>query len=149
MPDVVISGTGLYTPAHSISNEELVASFNSWVEHYNTANSDRIAAGELTPLQPSSVEFIEKASGIRSRYVVDKAGILDPDRMKPCIPERPDDAQSIQCEMSVAAARDAMQQAGREPADIDAVIVAASNMQRPYPAIAVEVHWVSQGTLST
>lgn len=139
MPDVVISGTGLYTPAHSISNEELVASFNSWVEHYNTTNADRIAVGELTPLQPSSVAFIEKASGIRSRYVVDKAGILDPDRMKPFIPERADDAQSIQCEMSVAAARDAMQQAGRKPADIDAVIVAASNMQRPYPAIAVEV----------
>lgn len=139
MPDVVISGTGLYTPAQSISNEELVASFNSWVENYNTANADRIASGELAPLQPSSVEFIEKASGIRSRYVVDKAGILDPDRMKPFIPERPDDAQSIQCEMSVAAAREAMQQAGKHAADIDAVIVAASNMQRPYPAIAVEV----------
>ena len=27
--NVVISGTGLYTPANSISNEELVASFNA------------------------------------------------------------------------------------------------------------------------
>jgi len=31
-----------------------------------------IAAGAIEPLQPSSSEFVEKASGIRSRYVVDK-----------------------------------------------------------------------------
>ena len=41
--------------------------------------------------------------------------------------------------MSVAAAREAMQQAGKSAADIDAVIVAASNMQRAYPAMAVEI----------
>ena len=32
-----------------------------------------------------------------------------------------------------------MQQAGIESTDIDAVLVACSNLQRPYPAIAVEV----------
>ena len=138
MPEIVISGTGLYTPAESISNEELVASFNAWVEAFNTEHAGQIARGELTPRQPSSVEFIEKASGIRSRFVMDKAGILDPQRMLPNLPERPNEEPSIQCEMAVAAAREAMQQAGKN-ADIDAVIVAASNMQRPYPAIAVEV----------
>ncbi|MGB1141985.1 MAG: beta-ketoacyl-ACP synthase III [Halioglobus sp.] len=139
MTDIVISGTGLYTPAQSISNEELVESFNAYVEAYNHDHADEIAAGELPALQPSSAEFIEKASGIKARFVMDKDGILDPGRMVPNLPERPDDAQSIQCEMAVAAAREAMEQAGKSAADIDMVVVAASNMQRPYPAMAVEI----------
>ena len=139
MTDVVISGTGLFTPPESISNEELVASFNAWVERYNSEHADAIARGELEPKQPSSVEFIEKASGIKSRYVMNKAGILDVERMCPHLPERSNDEMSIQCEMAVAAAREALAQAGKTAADIDAVIVACSNMQRPYPAIAIEV----------
>ena len=139
MPDIVISGTGLHTPAESISNQELVDSFNTYVQIYNSDHADEIAAGELPPLQPSSAEFVEKASGIKSRYVMNKDGILDPNRMVPRLPERPDEAQSIQCEMGVAAALEAMGQAGKSAGDIDAVIVAASNMQRPYPAMAVEI----------
>ncbi len=139
MPDIVISGTGLYTPKESISNEELVASFNTYVEQFNAENAAAIEAGELAALQPSSAEFIEKASGIKSRYVMDKAGILDPERMVPAIPERSNEEQSIMCEMAVAAATDALAMAGKTAADIDAVIVAASNMQRPYPAMAVEI----------
>ncbi|HEY7776703.1 MAG TPA: beta-ketoacyl-ACP synthase III, partial [Kineobactrum sp.] len=91
------------------------------------------------PVQPSSAEFIEKASGIKSRYVINKSGILDPARMVPLIPERPDSEHSIQCEIGVAAAREAMAQAGKTAADIDAVIVACSNLQRAYPAVAVEI----------
>ena len=113
MSDIVISGTGLYTPAESISNEELVASFNTYVELYNEEHAEAIAAGDMTPLQPSSAEFVEKASGIKSRYVMNKDGILDPRRMVPRLPERPNEAQSIQCEMAVAAAREAMAQAGK------------------------------------
>jgi beta-ketodecanoyl-[acyl-carrier-protein] synthase len=139
MPDIVISGTGLYTPAESISNDELVASFNAYVENYNSQNAAAIEAGDLPPLQPSSVEFIEKASGIKSRYVMDKKGILDPDRMVPNLAERSNEEHSVMCEMAVAAATEAMAMAGKSAADIDAVIVAASNMQRAYPAIAVEV----------
>jgi NADH-quinone oxidoreductase subunit M len=41
--------------------------------------------------------------------------------------------------MSVAAAREALERARRSPADIDMVLVACSNMQRAYPALAVEV----------
>ncbi|MCR9104096.1 MAG: beta-ketoacyl-ACP synthase III [Gammaproteobacteria bacterium] len=139
MAAIVISGTGLYTPSQSISNEELVASFNAYVELYNSENTQQIEAGELEALQPSSAEFIEKASGIKARYVVDKEGVLDPHRMVPNLPDRPNEAQSIQCEMAVAAAQEAMAQANKSAADIDAVIVAASNMQRPYPAMAVEI----------
>ncbi|MEE4659975.1 MAG: beta-ketoacyl-ACP synthase III, partial [Halieaceae bacterium] len=136
---VVISGTGLYTPAHSISNEELVESFNAYVEKYNQDNADAIAAGQMAALTPSSTEFIEKASGIKSRFVLDKQGVLDPARMAPQIPERPDEEPSIQCEIGLIAAREAMQRAGKTAADVDAVLVACSNLQRPYPAIAVEL----------
>ncbi len=48
--------------------------------------------------------------------MTDKAGILDPQRMTPRIPERSDDEWSILCEMSVAAAREALARAGRTAA---------------------------------
>lgn len=139
MHKAVISGTGLYTPPHRISNEELVTAFNTYVQQFNATHAEAIAAGTCELLGESSVAFIEKASGIQSRFVMDKAGILDPERMKPAIPERSNDQWSVLCEMSVAAAQQALARANMTPADIDAVIVACSNLQRPYPAIAIEV----------
>ncbi|PAU64137.1 beta-ketoacyl-ACP synthase III [Pseudomonas sp. PIC25] len=139
MHNAVISGTGLYTPPHSISNEELVASFNAYVHQFNADNAAAIERGEIEPLAESSVAFIEKASGIKSRFVVNKDGILDPQRMVPRIPERPNEEWGILCEMSVAAAKQALERAGRTAADIDGVIVACSNLQRAYPAVAIEV----------
>ena len=139
MHNVVISGTGLYTPAQSISNEELVESFNAWAQRFNRDNAAAIERGEVEAAPLSDAAFIEKASGIKSRFVMDKAGILDPQRMKPRLPERTNDEQSILCEMGVAAARQALERAGRTAADVDGVIVACSNLQRPYPAIAIEV----------
>src|SRR5690606_30883340 len=79
--NVVISGTGLYTPAHSISNDELVESFNACSRRFNAENAAAIEAGDVQPMPESSSAFIEKASGIKSRFVTDKAGILDPERM--------------------------------------------------------------------
>lgn len=139
MIKAVISGTGLYTPPATIDNDELVEAFNQYVDQYNATNADSIASGELTPLQHSSSAFIEKASGIKRRHVIDKEGILDPARMTPSIPERSNDEPSVQCEMAVSACNEALAQAGKTAADVDAVIVACSNMQRPYPAISVEV----------
>jgi len=139
MKQTVISGTGLFTPSQSISNEELVACFNAYVEKFNTDNAAAIAAGTVTALEPSSTAFIEKASGIKSRFVMEKEGILDPNRMVSRIAERPDEELSLQAEICVTAARQAMDRAGRTAADIDMVLVACSNMQRPYPAMAVEV----------
>lgn len=129
----VISSTGLFTPSDTITNEELVASFNSYADRYNAANPD------AAPLTHSSVEFVEKASGIKSRHVMDKRAILDPDIMEPRYPERPNDQISLMAEIGVAACRDALQRAGRDIADVDAVLCAASNMQRGYPAMAVEI----------
>jgi beta-ketodecanoyl-[acyl-carrier-protein] synthase len=136
---IAISGTGLYTPPHSISNDELVASFNAYVKKFNAANAAEIAAGKVQALSESSTEFVYKASGIKSRFVVEKENILDPDVMCPRIPERPNDQISILAEMAVTAAKEALARAGRKPEDIDCVIVACSNLQRAYPAIAVEV----------
>ena len=137
--NVVISGTGLYTPANSISNEELVQSFNTYVQQFNADHAVAIEAGDIQPLAESSAAFIEKASGIKSRFVMDKDGILDPQRMRPHLPERSNDEMSVLCEMAVGAANQALERAGKTAADIDGVIVACSNLQRPYPAIAIEV----------
>ncbi|MAK10685.1 MAG: beta-ketoacyl-ACP synthase III [Rhizobiales bacterium TMED83] len=139
MTKVLITGTGLFTPEDSVSNEELVLAFNTYVENFNTEHAAEIEAGSVEALAPSSVEFIEKASGIKSRFVMNKSGIIDPDIMCPRLPERSNEEPSILAEMSVKATREAMQQAGIESTDIDAVLVACSNLQRPYPAIAVEV----------
>ncbi|QUL39129.1 beta-ketoacyl-ACP synthase III [Erythrobacter sp. JK5] len=135
----VISATGLFTPAESITNEELVASFNSFVERHNQRHAEAIEAGEVEALHPSSVEFIEKASGIKARHVMSKEPILDPEIMAPRWDERPDDQLSIMAEIGVIAARQALERAGRKPEDVDAVLCAASNMQRAYPAMAIEI----------
>ena len=129
----VISATGLFTPAETITNEELVASFNAFVDKHNAANPD------AEPLAYSSVEFIEKASGIKARHVMSKAAILDPDTMCPRLPERANDELSVMAEIGVAAAKQALERAGRRPEDVDAVLCAASNMQRAYPAMAIEI----------
>ncbi len=135
----VISATGLFTPADSISNEELVESFNAYVAQHNAQHAAAIEAGEMAALQPSSVEFIEKASGIRARKVLSKASILDTNVMCPRFDERPNEEISVLAEIGVAAARDALARAGRDAKDVDAVLVACSNLQRAYPAIAIEV----------
>lgn len=139
MHRVAISSTGLYTPPEVISNEELVRSFNAYVDLYNTTHAGEIAAGARQGLVPSSIEFIERASGIQRRHVVDKAGVLDPTRMRPRIAPRPDDELSLMAEIGVKACEDALRAAGKSASDVDGVICAAANMQRPYPAMGVEI----------
>jgi beta-ketodecanoyl-[acyl-carrier-protein] synthase len=137
--DAVIAATGLFTPDQSITNEELVTAYNAWAERWNAEHADQIVSGELEALTPSSVEFIEKASGIKRRFVLDKTGILDPARMVPHLPERSNDELSVLAEMAVKAAQQAIAAWGKPVGEIGAVICAASNMQRPYPAMAIEV----------
>lgn len=139
MTKVVISGTGVFTPPYSVSNEELVDSFNAYVRKHNEENAAAIERGEMEALAESNVEFIVKASGIESRYVMNKSGIVDPDIMAPRLRQRTNEEPSILAEMAVDAAKKAMARANKTPADIDAVLVACSNLERPYPAIAVEV----------
>ncbi|WP_370178228.1 beta-ketoacyl-ACP synthase III [Alteriqipengyuania sp.] len=138
-PRPVISATGLFTPEDSISNEELVESFNAFVDRHNAAHAEAIEAGEVEPLTHSSVEFIEKASGIKARHVMNKAPLIDPAIMEPRHEPRGNDQLSLMAEIGVAAAREALAKAGRDVKDVDAVLCAASNMQRPYPAMAIEI----------
>lgn len=136
---IVISGTGLWTPPEAISNEELVEAYNTYAQHYNRKYAQEIDTGARPPKPQSSAAFIENASGIKSRYVVTREGILDPERMRPLIPERNDDELCVQAEMGVNAARLALAKAGKHACDVDMVIVGASYLQRAYPAIAIEI----------
>ena len=134
-----ITGTGVFTPSQIITNAELVEAFNAYADRTNAKNAEAIAVGEVEPLAHSSEEFILKASGINQRYVMDKVGILDPDVMHPQLRQRSDDEPSIMAEMALDAAQKTLEQAGRTAADVDLVICAASNLERAYPAVAIEI----------
>ncbi len=134
-----ITGSGVWHPETRLDNAELCVGFNAWARADNAAHADEIAAGSRTAIKESTPEFIEKASGIKQRYVLDKTGILDPARMVPNIPDRRDDELSYQAEFAVHAARRALAQAGREGKQVDLVVLGASNLQRLYPSIGIEV----------
>ncbi|MEQ9618411.1 MAG: beta-ketoacyl-ACP synthase III [Deltaproteobacteria bacterium] len=139
MSEIVISGSGVYTPPESISNEELAASFNSYVRQFNQFREKEISAGEIEPLRESGPDFIYDVSGIRSRYVVNKEGILDPGIMRPKIREYSDEGKSIQAMMGEHAGREALNRASRRPEDVDAVITACTAVQRLYPPVSIEI----------
>ena len=134
-----LTGTGLWHPEETISNAELVVSQSAAAAAWNADHKDAIESGDAIERDPSTERFIVKASGIHSRYVVEKTGVLDPERLRPHLPLRSEGELGIQAEIAVAAAREALERAGREPGDVDAVLVACSNLQRAYPAVAIEV----------
>ena len=134
-----ITGTGVFTPELSISNAELVVAFNAYADLFNAEHADAIAAGDTEAKAHSSEDFILKASGIEQRYVMDKSGILDPKVMHPLLRQRADEEPSIMAEMGVDAANKALSAAGKTAADVGAVICAASNLERAYPAVAIEI----------
>ena len=123
MPNIYISGTGIWHPKEKISNDELVNSYNSYVEKFNKDNKSEIENGTVQALEFSSAEFIEKASGIKSRYVIDKEGILDINRMMQRVKNEHPDRLSIHAEVGIQAAKKAMNQANVSSDEIDAVIV--------------------------
>ena len=137
--EVLITGSGLYTPAETISNDELVESYNTYVDNYNLENDEAIKSGQLIALVHSDSEFIKKVSGIEQRFVLDKEGILDPARMRPNLKARSNEEISVQAEIAVDACKQAMKNAGRSAKDIDAVICGCANLQRAYPAVSIEI----------
>jgi beta-ketodecanoyl-[acyl-carrier-protein] synthase len=139
MPTPTLAATGVFTPPHVITNDELVAAYNAHADLWNAEHAEAIAAGTAQPKAHSSAEFILSASGIERRHVVEKEGVLDPERMRPRLPPRSPEEPSLMAEMGVMAAREALGKAGLSALDLDLVICAASNMERAYPAIAVEV----------
>ena len=139
MHNVAITGAGVFTPSETITNDELVASFNAYADLYNAENAAQIAAGELEAKPQSSADFIFAASGIERRYVLNKSGVLDPTRMFPKLAQRDDETPGYMAEIGVDACKKALDSAGLDASQIDLVICAASNMERAYPAIAVEI----------
>ena len=139
MHQPVITATGVFTPAETITNAELVEAFNAYAKKYNAEHAEAIAAGEAETKDPSSVEFIFKASGIEQRYVMNKSGVLNPDIMHPTLRERNDEEPGIMAEMALDACTKALKAAGVDASEVDLVICAASNHERAYPAIAVEI----------
>ena len=134
-----ITGSGVFTPTQVITNDELVLSFNAYADRFNSQHAEAIAAGEVQAKAHSSSEFIMNASGIMQRHVMDKDGVLDPEVMHPLLRQRTDDEPGIMAEMAMDACSKALAQAGRAPDEVDLVICAASNHERAYPAIAIEV----------
>ncbi len=134
-----ITGSGVFTPENIITNDELVVAFNAYADRINSENADAIASGDVEPVPHSSAEFIVSASGIEQRYVMDKTGVLDPNRMFPHLKARSDEEPSIMAEMAVDAINKALAKAGRDASEVDLVICAASNHERAYPAVAVEI----------
>ena len=139
MSNIVISGSGLFIPPHTVSNDELIQAYNAYVEKFNAENAAAIEAGDVEALPTSSSEFVEKASGIKSRYVMYKEGMLDPERMAPTFKPALAGDEPETVTMAIAAGRKAMEQANKKPEDIDLVIMGTTNHQRPYPSAAVEV----------
>jgi beta-ketodecanoyl-[acyl-carrier-protein] synthase len=146
MSRVLITGTGLFTPPDSVTNAELVESLTVAVDAWNAAHAEEIERGEVDSRDRPSEAFIRKASGVGHRYVMDKTGVLDPERLRPRLPTRGQDELSIQAEICVAAIEEALDQAGRSGADVDAILLGASNVQRAYPAVSIEVqHAIGAG----
>lgn len=134
-----ITGHGVWHPETVLTNDELCAAFNEFVRRDNAKNAEAIAAGTREPLKESTPDFVVKASGILRRYVEDKTGLTDPERMCPNIPDRPEDQLSVQAEYAVNAAKLALARAGKAGEDVDLVVLGCSNLQRLYPALAIEV----------
>ncbi len=136
MSSVIISGTGIYVPQDIISNDELVHSFNKYVENFNQKHIKAIANNSIAPLKGSNADFIYNVSGIKNRHVIDKHGILN--HFKPILQKRPVEQISVQAEMAKKAAEIALKNANKKNHEVDGIIIACSNLQRPYPAIAIE-----------
>ena len=139
MSEIYIAGTGIWYPDESISNDEIVESYNSYVDFFNDTNKDAINNNQTSKLEYSSTEFIEKASGIKTRYVIDKKNILDINKMMPSVVHEDASKMSIQAEVGINAALKALENAEMSTSDIDAVILGTSHAARNYPSVAIEI----------
>ncbi len=139
MHQPAITGSGVFTPENIITNDELVASYNAHADLFNETHAVEIAAGTVEAKPHSSSDFIFSASGIEQRYVMEKEGVLDPARMYPNFAPRSDEELSIMAEIGVRACQIALENAGRDAEGVDLIICAASNHERAYPAIAIEI----------
>ena len=145
LQSIVISGTGVFTPPHSLSNADLVAGYNAHVDEWNAEHADEISAGEIAAKEPSSSAFIEKASGIKNRYLMEASGLTEPDRMYPYLSDIAEDDLTktpVQVKMALAAAEHALAAANLRGSDIDLVIISSSVWERFIPSMATELQQI-------
>ena len=111
---MALSGTGLFTPPERDLERRTRRQLQRLCPppQHRPCRRDR-GRHHGRPWPNPAPNSSSRPPGIKSRYVMDKAGILDPDIMCPRIPERPNEQISILAEMAVAAARDALE--GRRP----------------------------------
>ena len=88
MNEVLITGTGLWTPEFGVTNAELVESLTQAVNQWNAEHAAEIESGQLEERDLPSEKFILKASGVGHRYFIEKEGMLDPERLRPHLPTR-------------------------------------------------------------
>lgn len=125
---VFLLSSGSAVGRDRVTNEELCTAFNAG-----------LASGTETSKTLSTPEMVLKLSGISERRLYTKNGILDPKHLSPRIPRRADTELSVQAEFALEAARPALKRSGLSADKIDLVIFAASAIQRPYPALAIEI----------
>ena len=139
MNDIHIAGTGIWFPDEVITNDEIVSSFNSYVDNFNNENKNSINNGDILAMEYSSSAFIEKASGIKTRHVIDKKNILDIEKMMPSVKHEDESRLSIHAIAGIEAAKKAMKQANVSADEIDGVILGTSHAARNYPSVAIEI----------
>lgn len=142
MSGVVISGTGVFTPPDAVPNEALVESYNAYAAKWNTDNAAAIDAGEEVAKESSSTAFIEKASGIKSRYFMEGSGATDPDRMHPRLADGASEdweGTPVQVQMALAAAKEALVEAKLAGKDVDMIVMSSSVWERFFPSMAIEL----------
>ena len=123
MKDIYITSTGFWHPQDIVTNDEIVNSYNAYVTNFNERNSVDIANGSIEELPLSSAEFIEKASGIRTRYLIDKENTLDPNIMRPQVNNENESRISIHAKAGIEAAKKAIADTNIEISDIGYYIV--------------------------
>ena len=56
----LITGSGVFTPSLSISNDELVTAFNAYADHFNQDNAAAIESGAMAAVPYSSLAHLLK-----------------------------------------------------------------------------------------
>ena len=139
MSDISIIGTGLWYPEELTTNKEIVDSFNTYVDNFNIENASLIESGKIKARSHSSEEFILKASGIKTRRIIDKKNSLNPNIMKPITDNEDESKLSFLAKVGIEAAKKAMSEANISADQIDGVILGTSHSGRNYPAVAIEI----------
>lgn len=122
---VYVAGSGVCLGKHEVTNEQLSGWFNAALSTTSTNND------------ASSPQVIEKLSGIRSRRIEFIEGIEE--KLSPAIPKLPDNVPSIQASFGHKAVVQALKEASLSAGEVDLVVFASSAIQRPYPAVAIEL----------